>query len=270
MRCVRGCGGAAIWRAIAAIGLAIVSATATLPAHADDGLASGEASQPHFEIWSGGQAYAHVWSLYSGATVAPFGGIQDDGWRLRLVAGHGADQYSGPRSVGAGPPVVYEFKGTGSFADLLLGYHRQIGVVTLKVYAGVSFADREVTPSDPESVIHGTGIGGKVALETWWNLSDHAWTSVDIAWGSLYRSYSGRARLGWRLTPALSLGLEAGAAGNLEGDVAHAGGFIRYEWTAGELSASAGATSDGLLYGIGPSLARSATPFVTVNWLSRF
>jgi hypothetical protein len=215
MRCVRGCGGAAIWRAIAAIGLAIVSATATLPAHADDGLASGEASQPHFEIWSGGQAYAHVWSLYSGATVAPFGGIQDDGWRLRLVAGHGADQYSGPRSVGAGPPVVYEFKGTGSFADLLLGYHRQIGVVTLKVY-------------------------------------------------------SGRARLGWRLTPALSLGLEAGAAGNLEGDVAHAGGFIRYEWTAGEMSASAGATSDGLLYGIGPSLARSATPFVTVNWLSRF
>ena len=69
---------------------------------------------------------------------------------------------------------------------------------------------------------------------------------------------------------ALSLGLEAGAAGNLEGDVARAGVFARYEWTAGELSASAGATTDGLLDGIGPSLARSTTPFVTVNWLTRF
>jgi hypothetical protein len=218
----------------------------------------------------GAQAYTHVWSLYSGATIAPFGSIDDDGWRLRAVAGYGTDRYSGPRAVGAGLPQVFNFKGTGSFADLLLGYHQQLGPVTLKAYAGISLADREVTPNDPESVIHGTGVGARIALETWWNLSDRAWTSVDIAWGSLYRSYAARARVGWRLTPALSLGLEAGAAGNLEGDVARAGVFARYEWTAGELSASAGATTDGLLDGIGPSLARSTTPFVTVNWLTRF
>ena len=51
-----------------------------------------------------------------GATVAPFGAIQEDGVRLRVVAGYGADRYSGPRAVGAGSQIV-AFKGTGSFAD---------------------------------------------------------------------------------------------------------------------------------------------------------
>jgi hypothetical protein len=270
MRCVRRCGGGLIWRALAALQLATASFILSSPADAEDSAASGEVSETHSEVWSGAQAYGHVWSLYSGAAVAPFGSIRDDGWRVRAVAGYGADRYSGPRAVGAGPPLVFTFKGTGSFADLLLGYHQQLGPVTLKAYAGVSLADRQVTPNDPESLIHGTGLGGKIALETWWNLSDQAWTSIDVSWGSLYRSYAGRARLGWRLTPALSLGLEAGAAGNLECDILRAGGFLRYEWTSGELSLSGGASNDKLLDSGGPAVARSSTPFVTLSWLTRF
>ena len=163
------------------------------------------------------------------------------------------------------------FKGTGSFADVLAGYHQQLGPLTVKVFAGVSAADRQIRPDDPETVIRGTGLGGKMALETWWNLGDQAWTSVDLSWGSLYQSYAARARLGWRLTPALSVGIEAGGAGNLECDILRAGGFVRYEWAGGEISASGGATNDKLLDGGGgPTVARASTPFVTVSWLTRF
>jgi hypothetical protein len=179
-----------------------------------------------------GPAYSHVWSAYSGTTAAPFAGIQEDGVRLRLVAGYGADSYSGPRAVGAGSQII-KFNGTASFADALLGYHKQLGPLTLKVFAGLTATDRQIRPDDPETVIHGLGFGGKVALETWWNVGDQAWTSVDLSWGSLYQSYAARARLGWRFMPALSAGLEAGAVGNLECDIVRVGGFVRYELASG-------------------------------------
>ncbi len=263
MRCVRHGGGVLIWRALAALAAATGPCT---PAQADD------SSQPRFEVWSGGQAYDHVWSLYSGATAAPFGTIQSDGMRLRLVTGYGADSYSSPRAVGAGPAQIIAFKGTGSFADALLGYHQQLGPLTVKVFAGVAIADRQVRPDDPETVVRGTGLGGKMALETWWNLGEAAFTSVDLSWGSLYQSYAARARLGWRLTPALSAGLEAGAAGNIECDIIRAGLFVRYEWTSGEISLSGGATNDKLREGNGGLLSatQAGTPFAMVSWLTRF
>ena len=48
---------------------------------------------------------------------------------------------------------------------------------------------------------------------TWWTIGERAWTSLDVSWGSLHDGYAGRGRLGWRLLPLLSVGLEAGAAG---------------------------------------------------------
>jgi hypothetical protein len=58
-------------------------------------------SVSHFELWAGAQAFKHAWSLYSGATVAPFASIQQDGLRLRVVGGYGAYTYAGPRAVGS-------------------------------------------------------------------------------------------------------------------------------------------------------------------------
>jgi hypothetical protein len=142
----------------------------------------------------------------------------------------------------------------------------------VKVFAGVAIADRQARPDDIETVVRGTGLGGKMALETWWNLGEAAFTSVDLSWGSLYQSYAARARLGWRLTPALSAGLEAGAAGNIECDIIRAGLFVRYEWTSGEMSLSGGATNDKLREGNGGLLSatQAGSPFAMVSWLTRF
>jgi len=194
------------------------------------------------------------------------------GVRLRLVGGYGADRYSGPRALGAGSHIV-AFKGTGSFADALAGYHQQLGPLTVKVFAGATTADRQIRPDDPETVVRGIGYGGKVAVETWWTLGEAAWTSVDLSWGSLYQSYAGRARFGWRLAPALSAGLEAGAAGNVESEAVRAGAFLRYELTNGEISVSGGATNDKLHGNSGGALlsaAQTGTPFAMVSWLTRF
>jgi hypothetical protein len=199
------------------------------------------------EVWAGAEAFHRVWSLYSGVMYAPFGSVREDGLRVRAVGGYGDHS-----------------TGTASFADLLLGYHKQLGPLTIKFLAGLTVADRDL--DDPHSALQGSQLGGKVVLEAWWNITDRAWASADLSWGSLHAAYSSRVRLGWRLWPDLSAGLEGGAAGALDSDIARLGGFVRYEWATGEASLSGGLAVDGPH----SDWEGSHGPFGTISVLTRF
>jgi hypothetical protein len=178
------------------------------------------------EAWVGAESFKRVWSLYSGTTFAPFGPLAADGARLRAVAGYGDYR-----------------TGTVSFADLLVGYHAQLGELTIKVFGGVMLANHGA--ASPFSELDGMGVGAKGVVETWWNITDKVWLNTDVAYGTLHDTYAGRTRLGWRFTPQFSVGLEGGAAGSSETDIARAGGFVRYEWAGGEASLSGGMAREG-------------------------
>jgi Cellulose biosynthesis protein BcsS len=248
-----------LWRAVVAL-TATLSAAPVVVAAGGDG--PGSNPQPRFEVWTGAEAFHRVWSLYAGATYAPFGSVRRDGFRLRAVAGHGTYSYSSRRWTEAGTEAL-RFHGSVTFADLLAGYHKQLGRVTIKFLAGLTVADRSV--DDPEAD-NGTHLGGKALIETWWNITDRAWTSVDLSWTTLDDVYGARARLGWRLWPALSVGVEGAATGSLDYDTARFGGFVRYEWANGELSVSSGFAGDGP----GSGSAELQGPFGTINVLTRF
>jgi hypothetical protein len=267
MRGVRRCGGGLFGRFCATLS---VIAGLSLSVAADDGGRLGDGpSLPHFELWTGAQDYTQAWSIYSGASVAPFGSIQEDGMRVRVVGGYGVDNYSGSPPTGGPGHITY--KGTTSFADALVGYHSQLGPLTLKLFGGLTGGDRLISPADPAARIHGAGLGGKVVAEGWWNLGDQAWTAVDLSWASLYQSYGGRVRLGWRVIPELSAGVEAGAVGNLDCDIVRAGALLRYELASGEISVTGGVSNDRLLAGgASPNAAASGTPFAMLSWLTRF
>jgi hypothetical protein len=224
--------------------------------------ASNNRDQPQVEAWTGAEAFQRVWSIYAGTTYAPFGNVRKNGFRVRAVAGYGAYSYASPRWTGAGVETL-RFHGEVSFADLLAGYHQQLGPLTIKILGGVTAAYRDV--DDPEAEA-GAETGGKVALETWWNVTDRAWTSVDLSWTTLDDVYGARARAGWRLTPDWSLGIEGGAAGNRDYDAARVGGFVRYEWESGEISFSAGMAGDGP----GSGQVDLDGPYATINLLGRF
>lgn len=217
---------------------------------------------PSFEAWAGAEVFHRVWSLYAGGTYAPFGSIHADGLRTRAVAGYGAYSYASPRWTGTARQVL-EFNGAVSFADLLAGYHKQLGPLTIKLLGGLTIADHTV--NDPEST-SGTRIGAKAVLETWWNITDRSWASIDLSWTTLHDVYGGRARLGWRLWPALSIGMEGGATGSLEYNTARIGSFVRYEWANGEVSLSGGLSGDGP----GSGWVDVHGPFATFNALTRF
>ncbi|HJU32178.1 MAG TPA: cellulose biosynthesis protein BcsS [Hyphomicrobiaceae bacterium] len=268
---MRGVGGRiaiAICRVLAVVTPAAAGLPAwTSPVAGETVGAQADEPRPHFEFWVGASAFRNVWSIYSGTTVAPFGSVQEDGARLRLTGGYGEDRYSSQTPAGS-----RSFRGRGSFADLLIGYHAQLGNLTLKAFAGPTLADRQTTPSDPATTSLGMDWGGKAVLETWWNIGERTWTAVDLSWASLHDSYSARVRLGWRLTPAISIGVEASAVGSEGSDIAGAGGFLRYETATGELSFSGGVTNDRLRENDGGLLGvtQSGTPIATVSWLTRF
>ena len=79
---------------LSAIACSIAAAALSVEVRAEDSDDWGQTevipSVSHFELWAGAQAFKRAWSLYSGTTVAPFAGIQEDGLRLRVVGGYGA------------------------------------------------------------------------------------------------------------------------------------------------------------------------------------
>jgi hypothetical protein len=250
--------------------LAVAIAGLAGPAQADPPKAPDTiAAQPRLEIWSGGQVLGATWSAYTGASWAPFGSVRENGLRLRATLG----------SVG------YE-GGMAAFADVLIGYHTQLGPVTLKVFGGLTAAEH--LPAEPTSMLVGTALGPKALVETWWTMTDKTWAALDLAVALPHMhlayahlapqadpdriDYTGRVRLGWGLWPELSAGFEGGAGGPLaptlpttwQDGTAHAGGFLRYEWAGGEVS-----VSGGVLLG-GREQEEHGRPFGTVSLLTRF
>src|SRR5262245_56543791 len=90
------------------------------PRAEDDTLSRGA----RLEMSVGAQTFSNAWSLYAGATAAPFASLDQDGLRLRAVGGYGAYQYSGRRAEGTSSRIL-EFNGQTAFADMLVGYQKQ-------------------------------------------------------------------------------------------------------------------------------------------------
>ena len=220
-----------------------------------------ERAPQKFETWTGGEAFGRVWSLYAGGNYAVFGGVAEDGLRLRALAGYSKYSYASRRWTGASVQS-FQFRGATTFADVLAGYHKQLGTLTIKVLGGITLAER--TSDDPEASA-GTEIGGKAVLETWWNITDRTWTSLDLSWTTLDDVYGARARLGWRALPELSLGLEGSAVGGWDYQTTRVGGFVRYEWSRGEVSLSGGIAQDG-----GRGSIDLPGAYVTFGMLTRF
>ncbi len=236
------------------------------------GPANAETPAPNYEIAGGGEIAGHTWSAYSSTVVTlsalGFGApssIREDGWRLRAGAGHWRYQRRQEEWIPNVGPRQVTRKRTGSFADLLLGYHASLGALTLKAYAGGAYDREEWSAQERDLWGATTGLSAKVLVESWYNLTPDAFAQLDVGWVSQDNAVNARARVGYRTTVALSVGPELGYwAANRErepgrDDLLRYGGFVRYEWESGEVSLSAGAiTGD------------DTQAYVTINALLRF
>jgi len=227
-------------RRVGALGLGVALLLVSLPASAQgwltDALERADGAEPSQEIWAGADVTANSWSAYSGLTAALFGPLQSDGWRVRAVGGYGAYAYEKHGTT---------IHGNITFADILIGYHRQFGPLTVKGFGGIASENHVLSPLDLDNAVLGADLGAKAALETWLEIGSRNWASLDLSWSSVHGgTYAARARAGYRIRPELSLGLEGAATGNAEYDGGRAGTFVRYTWSSGEFSAGVGGSID--------------------------
>ena len=237
------------------------------------------------EVWAGADVSTNVWLVYSGATVAPFSGIHENGFRLRAVTGYGQYTYTGAA------PLNQRYDASTAFGEVLGGYLYRYNSLTVKAFAGVTFIDHDITPFDDENISISAEWGAKGVLEFWYNVSPKIWTSLDIAYTTAHDTGSVRMRSAYRVWPQVSLGIEGGI--NIDGqaqckmrmpsqdgcrlseqdndvksllDFGRTGLFARYEWTGGEASLAAG----GLGQMMEPNGKFNLDPYVTVNWILQF
>ena len=157
--------------------------------------------------------------------------------------------------------MVVPFDGTVTFADALIGYQHRWGALTLKAFAGAAAQHNSVTPIDIESRVRGSRIGAKGTLEAWLDIGANAFAQLDLAYTTIYDTYGSRLRLGYKFTPRLSVGPEAGLNGNIDYDSGRIGAFVRYDAAPGEISISAGAAGD---------RSEMTGGYATINALLRF
>jgi hypothetical protein len=205
-----------------------------------------------YEIWAGADGTGARWSAYGGMAAALFGDVRADGWRLRTAGGYGRYHYSRPAFDPVNRRKVWpEFDGEMTFADVSVGYQKALGPFIAKLYIGITDETHVVVPRgasvlafDDQNKVQGSRRGLKGAIETWLSLGDWGFVHTDLNWSEPFGAYGGRTRLGYRLNPAWSTGLEAAVFGNANHDHGRAGGFLRFEWSQGEVSLAVGADGD--------------------------
>ncbi|MEL6372499.1 MAG: cellulose biosynthesis protein BcsS [Pseudomonadota bacterium] len=217
------------------------------------------------ETWFGARFDADGYALYSGATVAPFSDIASPGLRLRATGGRTRYTYEGLRFInGANRQLAFE--ANGSFADALLGYQGRYGPLTWKLFAGYSYVVHETAPFDVTHPLATPQHGAKVVAEAWLNLPAARWLAIDLEAATIENAAALSIRLGQKVRPTLSFGLEAGGYLTRSGRGGRLALFARYAREWGEVSVAVGAAGE-----VSDTLeVDDVAPYVGLSVLTRF
>jgi hypothetical protein len=176
---------------------------------------------PRIEFFTGFESSDNYTSAYVGGGYAFGKGFHQESLRLRAVGSLGRYHYdSSLESDGVWVPT--RFDGDASFMAALAGYEFHFGRVISKIFAGVEAVDQQINPRDPNNSVQGSEIGFRIVSENWIDLSPIWHLSADAAYGTAFQEYWSLVRIGYRLKPRLSVGLEGGAVGNQEYDAGRA------------------------------------------------
>ncbi len=205
---------------------------------------------------------AHVWSLYTGSTVSPFGNLRQDGLRLRAVTAFSRFRYSGLRyDPIKGDSVLVDFKGASRTSDIFVGY--QLGLRRDHGQGLCRLADRAhrhhaIRYRDHRAGAVGGAEGGARSLD------QLRQPGVGVAGPQLrqgVRCVLHATSRGLACDGVHAIGPEASLVGHDESRMLRLGGFLRFDDGTNELSASAGwftpREGDGGAY-------------VSAQWLRRF
>ncbi|MDO9382535.1 MAG: cellulose biosynthesis protein BcsS [Hyphomicrobiaceae bacterium] len=244
---------------------------------------------PSLEAWAGAIGTENVWFAYTGSTSAPFGGLDQPGFRLRAQAGHGEYKFEGWKVSrdAAGTFLVDRIKieDRVNTADAMVGYLLQLGALTAKGFAGLAYVEHDVTSTSVTASADGVEWGPRLQLELWYDAGGPYWASLNATYTTAHDTYGANLRGGFRLgQTGISIGTEisidsrTAEVTDLTAAYARGGAFVRYAWETGEFSVSGGLAvdlDDGNPLELQPSASglyaeRLEAPYAGINLLTKF
>jgi hypothetical protein len=134
-------------------------------------------------------------------TIAPFDGLDQDGFRLRLGGVVGRYSYVGSNGIG-------RVNGTQSDGSFLVGYEWVIRAATIAVYVGADVENNKLSINDPNNSSAGTHVGAKVAADFYFNPTPYSMAAGTISYSTSNNAYYSRFKLGLAVIEQLYAGPE--------------------------------------------------------------
>jgi hypothetical protein len=134
-------------------------------------------------------------------TIAPFSGLTQSGFRLRLGGVLGQYSYVASAAVG-------RVQGTQEDGSFLVGYEWVARRFTVAAYAGGDYNNNSLNKYDPNNTAQGSVAGVKVAVDFNYRPTDDTMISGTSSYSTAHNSYYVRLKGGWALVPQLYVGPE--------------------------------------------------------------
>jgi hypothetical protein len=176
---------------------------------------------------------------WAGLVTAPLGALDQDGFRVRVFAGHGRYRYrTGAVAMGVNTGVNWS-------GELLVGYRLAFDSTTLVAYVGSHVAHYSLAFPDPSNPVVGNRVGLKALLELHSRAFQPLIVTASLGASMVYHAYALRAAIAREISSLWQIGIEGAAFGDARyletrfGPIARLS-LLRYEITlaAGILSNS--------------------------------
>ncbi|MBN9147003.1 MAG: cellulose biosynthesis protein BcsS [Nitrobacter sp.] len=149
------------------------------------------------DLWRNGQAG------YAGMLLAPQGGLNNDGFLVRLFMSDDFERYDTP---------TQRFTTNIFRASVLPGWRVKRGNVEIKVFAGPALESHALKPDIPTDKLRGSHFGARIATELWWEPLPAMMVAAAASATTIGSEYSARAAAGWRFLDRFWVGPEVCAS----------------------------------------------------------
>ena len=192
----------------AAVLIAALAVCASSRAHAQITTLDGD-GETRALLFSGRDLWRNGIFAHGGLLLAP-GGVDQDGFNLKLVLSGGVYRYTGGTNAGDPPGLLAGWQIVGMENALLVmpGFRVKRGALEVKVFFGLDLEYHKLWPDDPSNSLRGQSLGLRFAGEFWYEPTATTMVAGDASLSSVGGNSSARLAYGWHMFDEFYFGPE--------------------------------------------------------------
>jgi hypothetical protein len=162
-----------------------------------------------FDLWRNG-GFGHGGLLWSP------GGLERDGFTLKLLLAGGLYRYNLDRTLIVGSHVVtirQQIVGIQELVSVMAGWRIKRGPLEATVFAGPDLQAHRLVPDDPDNPMRGIRMGVRVGGDLWYQPHPLMMVNAGVSASTIGNNYWSRVASGWHFSGLAWIGPEIVALG---------------------------------------------------------